>query len=416
MDPLVDPRDPYPGAAGVLHAAWVYVTGGRARREHPCFTNSRRSCRQHELSADQTDASSAAYESRAWYAEPTAVSCLPRHASSTFTTCARWTWGCSADKSSPMGLRLILLQAVNATFGLLRETFREWWGDNALRLGAALAYYAVFSLAPLLIVAIAIAGLVFEHQQAHSQIVAEISRLVGRDGAEAISRMIQDAITPASGILAGGLSVGVIVLGASGAFAELQQGLNDIWKVPPRPDRGALGVIRERGASFFMVLVVSVLFLLSLVLNAAVAALDRWFADHAILNGLLKPMHLFISCGMGTLLFAMIFKCVPDVRIAWRDVWISAVVTSLLFLIGQWVIALYLAHSAVASAFGAAGSLVIILIWVYYSSQILFFGAELTKVYARTCGSLAPALGATSGTTDVALLQPVADRGAGNSH
>jgi membrane protein len=300
--------------------------------------------------------------------------------------------------------RLTPLLAVNATFGLLRDTFSEWWGDNALRLGAALAYYAVFSLAPLLIVAIAIAGLVFE--QAHSQIVAEIGKLIGQEGAGAISGLIQNALTPTSGLAAGVLSLGIILVGASGAFAELQQGLNDIWKVPPRPDRGVLGVMRERGASFFMVLVVGLLFLLSLILNAAIAALDRWFADHVTFNDLLKPMHFFISFGMGTLLFAMIFKSVPDVRIAWRDVWISAAVTSLLFLVGQWVIALYLAHSAVASAFGAAGSLVIILIWVYYSSQILFFGAELTKVYARTYGSLALSLGVPSGTTAVPLSEP----------
>jgi membrane protein len=277
-----------------------------------------------------------------------------------------------------------------ASGGLLRDTCREWWADNALRLGAALAYYAVFSLAPLLIVVIAIAALVFEQQDAHAQIVAEISKLIGWDGAEAISGMIGRATAPAAGIAASALSVGVILLGASGAFAELQQGLNDIWKVPPRPDRGVLGVVQERGASFLMVLVVGWLFLLSLMLNAAIAALDHWFAGHLpAFNDLLKAAHFVISSGVGALLFAMIFKYVPDVRIAWRDVWVSAAVTSLLFLVGQWVIALYLARSAVASAFGAAGSVVIILVWVYYSSQILFFGAELTKVYAKKHGSLA---------------------------
>jgi membrane protein len=253
-----------------------------------------------------------------------------------------------------------------------------------LRLGAALAYYAVFSLAPLIVVVVAIAALVFEQQDAHAQIVAEISKLIGRDGAEAISGMIGRATAPAAGIVAAALSVGVILLGASGAFVEMQQGLNDIWKVPPRPDHGVLGVIQERAASFFMVLVIGCLFLLSLMLNAAVAALDRWFADHVTFNDLLKPMHFFISSGMGTLLFAMIFKYVPDVRIAWRDVWISAAVTSLLFLVGQWVIALYLAHSAAASA----------------------FGAELTKVYARTYGSLAPSPGGAAGTTAVPPQEP----------
>lgn len=281
-------------------------------------------------------------------------------------------------------------QLLGATVGLLRDTYREWSADNALRLGAALAYYAVFSLTPLIIVAIAIAGLVFERQDAHAQVVAEISKLIGRDGAEAISGMIKRATAPVAGIGASALSVGVILLGASGAFAELQQGLNDIWKVPSRPEHGVLRVLRERGASFLIVLVVGWLFLLSLMLNAAIAALDQWFADHLpASNDLLRATHFVISSGVGALLFAMIFKYIPDVRIAWRDVWISAAVTSLLFLLGQWVIVLYLAHSAVASAFGAAGSLVIILVWVYYSSQILFFGAELTKVYAKKHGSRA---------------------------
>jgi membrane protein len=295
-------------------------------------------------------------------------------------------------------------QLLVATVELLRDTCREWWADNALRLGAALAYYAVFSLAPLLIVVIAIAALVFEQQDAHAQIVAEISKLIGRDGAEAISGMIGRATAPAAGIAASALSVGLILLGASGAFAELQQGLNDIWKVPPRPDHGVLAVIQQRGASFLMVLVVGWLFLLSLMLNAAIAALDQWFADHLLVfNDMLKAAHFVISSGVGALLFAMIFKYVPDVRIAWRDVWISAALTSLLFLVGQWVIALYLAHSAVASAFGAAGSLVIILVWVYYSSQILFFGAELTKVYAKKHGSLAVSGTVTWGPTGAPL-------------
>lgn len=287
--------------------------------------------------------------------------------------------------------------AINATLRLLRETGRAWWADNALRLGAALAYYAIFSLAPLLIVAVAIAGLVFERQDAHAQIVAEISRWIGKDGAQAVSDMIRRATAPTSSVQAAILSIGIVLVGASGAFAELQQGLNELWGTGPQADRGVLGAIRARSTSFLMVLGVGLLFLLSLLVNAAMSALDRWFADHLAFTGLLKVTHLAVSVGLGTLLFAMIFKVMPDVRIAWRDVWLGAVATALLFQVGQWVIAWYLAHSAVASAFGAAGSLVMILLWVYYSSQIFFFGAEFTKVYAQIHGSHA-----TSSQADLA--------------
>ncbi len=285
---------------------------------------------------------------------------------------------------------LTLPGAISATVGLLRDTLRDWSAVNALRLGAALAYYAVFSLAPLLIVAIAIAGLVFDRQEAHTQIVAEISGLIGKDGAEAVAGMIQRAIAPASGMVAAGVSAGVILLGASGAFAELQRGVNEMWRVEPRADRRVPRVIRERCISFLIVLGVGGWFLLSLIVNAALAVLDSWFAGRApALHSLVELTHFFVSFGMGTLLFAMLFKLLPDVCIAWRDVWIGAAVTSLLFGFGQLAIALYLAHSAVGSAFGAAGSLVVILVWVYFSSQILLFGAELTKVYARHYGSLA---------------------------
>lgn len=274
-----------------------------------------------------------------------------------------------------------------AAWALLRDTVFEWQADNTLRLGAALAYYAVFSLAPLLIVALAIVGLVFESDVARARIVTQIGALIGQQGAEATAGMIQRATTPASGIVAAVISIGIILVGASGAFGELQAGLNEMWRVPATQFslRRLLG---KRFRSFLMVLGVGCLFLFALLLNGAVAAIDRWVAQgFPTLHAFLEPAHFLVSFALGTTVFALIFKFLPDVRITWPDVWISAALTAILFFLGQWLIAFYLRHSAVTSAFGAAGSLVVILVWVYYSSQILLFGAEFAKVYTKRHGS-----------------------------
>ena len=276
----------------------------------------------------------------------------------------------------------------------MRDTVSAWSEDNAPRMGAALAYYAVFSLAPLLIVAIAIAAIVFERQDAQAQIVAEITKWIGREGAEAVSAMVERAMAPASsaGTAAAVVSGSVMLVVASGAFAELQRGLNEIWRVPPHAHAGVLAVLRllrDRAVSFLIVLGVGGWFLLSLMVKAAIAAAAHWFDSIAVLRALFEWSQLAVSLGMGTLLFALLFKLVPDTRIAWGDVWLGAVVTAALAVAGQSLITLYLKHSAVSSVFGAAGSLVAILVWVYYSAQIFLFGAELTRVYALRYGSYA---------------------------
>lgn len=271
---------------------------------------------------------------------------------------------------------------------LLKETFVAWSEDRAPRLAAALAYYALFSLTPLLIVVIAIAGLVFGQEAARGEIAARIQQMVGPESARAIEAMIANANESSSGIQATVLGIATLLLGAGGLFGQLQDALNTIWGIAPRPGRGLLGVIKDRFLSFAMVLGVGFLLLASLVVSAALAALTQLHhgpVPTQVAMGRLLDFGL--SVGVITLLMAMIYKVLPDARIAWRDVWIGAALTALLFTVGKSLIGLYLGRSGVASAYGAAGSLVVLLVWVYYSAQILFFGAELTKVYAKRHGS-----------------------------
>jgi membrane protein len=271
---------------------------------------------------------------------------------------------------------------------IIKQVFHDWSDDNAQRLGAALAYYAGFSIAPLLLIALAIAGLVFEHEQAARAIHDQLRDLLGGEAASGVEGLIAAAAKPSEGILATVIGVVVLLMGASGVFGELQCSLNAIWHVAPKPGRGLLGTIRDRFLSFTMVLGAGFLLLVSLVISAVLSAIGHWMAQ--ALPGpawLIQVMHIVVSFVITALLFAMIFKVLPDVEIRWKDVWIGAIVTTVLFSIGKFAIGLYLGHSAVASSFGAAGSFVVLLIWVYYSAQILFFGAEFTKVYAQTYGS-----------------------------
>jgi membrane protein len=273
-------------------------------------------------------------------------------------------------------------------FDVVKESFKEWSKDDALQLGAALAYYTIFSLAPLLLVAISVAGLFFGREAAQGQIVSQIDQLVGRQGAEAIQTMVANAGKYGSGVLGTVVGVATILFGATGAFVQLQSSLNQIWEVEARPGLGIWSFVRTRILSFGMVLGIGFLLLVSLVISAAIAALDAWargiFPGAEVAIGIVS---FLIGFALITLLFAMIFKFLPDVEIAWRDVWVGAVVTTTLFMIGKVLIGLYLGNSGVASTYGAAGSLVVLLLWIYYSTQILFFGAELTQVYAARYGS-----------------------------
>jgi membrane protein len=271
---------------------------------------------------------------------------------------------------------------------ILKQTFAEWSEDKAPRLGAALAYYTSLSLAPLLLVIIGISGLAFGEEAARGQIVAQLQGLVGDQGAKALQDMIANARKPSSGVVATVIGVVTLLAGASGVFGQLQDALNTVWEVQPKPGRGIVGVIKDRFFSLTMVLGTGFLLLVSLVITTAIAA-----AGGVLKNlgpGLEAAAHLavaVVSFGVVSLLFALMFKLLPDAKVAWRDAWIGAIATAALFVVGKFAIGLYLGHAGIGSAYGAAGSFVVVLVWVYYSAQILLFGAELTQVYANRSGS-----------------------------
>ncbi len=272
--------------------------------------------------------------------------------------------------------------------GLLKDTFAEWQEDKAARLAAALAYYTAFSLAPLLIIVIAIAAVVFGQDAAQGEIVGQIQGLVGKEGAEAIQTMIENSRKPAEGSIATIISLVILFFGASGVFNALQDALNTIWEVAPKPGRGVTAIVKDRFPSFAMVLGIGFLLLVSLVVSAALSALSNYLGHLLPSLKIVWPVVNFLfSFGVITVLFAMIYRTLPDVKIAWGDVWIGAAITSLLFAIGKAFIGLYLGNSSVGSTYGAAGSFVVLLLWLNYSAQILFFGAEFTQVYANRYGS-----------------------------
>ena len=267
---------------------------------------------------------------------------------------------------------------------LLKATFYEWKGDKCPRLGAALAFYSVFSLAPLLMIAVSIAGLVFGRDVARNGIVEQLRGLVGLEAARSIEMMVDVSRKPASNIVAIAIGIIAVLLGASGVFGQLQDALNVIWDAPTRQGRPILRMLQDRFLSFTMVLGCGFLLLVSLVVSAGLAALNDSVGRVIPMEPLLlQIVNLLVSFAVTTLLFAMIFKVLPDVDIAWRDVWIGAAMTSLLFSIGRFLIGLYLGESNIASAYGAAGSLLLLLLWTYYSAQILLFGAEFTQVCAN---------------------------------
>ncbi|HEX6306505.1 MAG TPA: YihY/virulence factor BrkB family protein [Anaerolineales bacterium] len=281
---------------------------------------------------------------------------------------------------------------------LFRETFEEWSEDKAPRLAAALSYYTVFSLAPLLIIAIAVAGFFLGRGDVQQQILSEVETMLGPEGRDLVQGLIQDSSRPGANLLAMVVGIVTLVFGASGVYGQLQEALNTIWEVESAPDAGIWDTIRKRFLSFTMVLGSGFLLLVSLLLSAALSAASEYFSN--LLPGtdsLWQILNVVASYAVITLLFALVFKVLPDVEIEWGDVWIGAAVTALLFTIGKFLIGWYLGTSAPGSTYGGAGSLVVILLWVYYSAQILFFGAEFTQVYARHYGSrIVPSEGAIS--------------------
>jgi membrane protein len=276
---------------------------------------------------------------------------------------------------------------VRGMWSLLSATFSDWYEDRAQRMGAALAYYTIFVLAPGLVIVIAVAGLLLGGG-AESQIIGQIRELIGEQGASAIEATIRSARTQTLGAAGTALALVPLVFGLWGVFGELQDGLNTIWGVTTKPGRRVVDIVRERFGSFAMVVGIGFLLLVSLALSAWLVAVGTYFANVLPAPAAaLEALNVVISFAVITGLFALIFKLLPDVSIAWRDVWLGAAVTSLLFTLGKFLIGLYLGKSTVASAYGAAGSLVVVVVWVYYSAQILLFGAEFTKVWTRRRGS-----------------------------
>jgi membrane protein len=283
-------------------------------------------------------------------------------------------------------------------FSLLKDTFNAWREDKASRLGAALAYYTIFSIGPLLLVIIAVVGFVLGRQATEGTLVGTISGVVGSDGAKVIQDAVKNASKPGAGILASVIGLVTLLLGASGIFGQLQDALNTVWKVEPPEGGGIIGMLKARIPPFLMLLGCGLLLLASLVANSVLSVLGNFLSTTLPGGALLwQVVNFVITLGVMTLLFAMIFKVLPITEIAWKDVWVGAALTSFLFTVGQFALAFYLSISNVGSPYGAAGSIVVVLVWIYYSAQILLFGAEFTRVYSERHGSRAKADEAESG-------------------
>jgi len=279
-------------------------------------------------------------------------------------------------------------------FSLLRQTFQEWLQDKVPQLGAALAYYTVFSLAPLILILLAIVGVVFRDDPAGAwdKLTQQMSYFLDPSAVQVVQEIAQKASQPGKSTLATLIGIALALFGASGVFGQLQDALNTIWGVKAKPGRGIWGFLRARFLSFAMVAGICFLLLVSMALQAMLKIFSE-YVQSVLPGGLAVALtvYLIFDFGIVVLLFAMIFKFLPDVKIQWRDVWIGAIVTALLFGLGKWLLGLYLGSGAASSAYGAASSLITLLLWVYYSSQILLFGAEFTQVYAARVGrELAP--------------------------
>jgi membrane protein len=281
-----------------------------------------------------------------------------------------------------------------------KRSFKEWWAliksaasawsdDYAPSMGAALSYYTVFSMAPLLLIVISVAGLIFGADAARGEIFGQLRGLMGDDAAKAIEGILAGASKPSEGVIGTVIGLVVLIVGATTVFGELQDALDRIWRAPARTATGLWALLRTRLLSFGMILGIAFLLMVSLVLGAVMAALGKWWGG--IFGGwevLAQVVNLAIGFALTTGVFAMIYKLMPRVKVMWHDVWMGALVTAGMFTVGKFLIGLYIGRSGVASGYGAAGSLVIVLVWVYYSAQVFLMGAEFTWVYARTFGSM----------------------------
>ncbi len=273
-------------------------------------------------------------------------------------------------------------------WSLVKESVSRWIDDFAPSMGAALSYYTIFSIAPLLLIVIAVAGLVFGEKAASGALFDQLRGLLGDDGAAVVQRLVASAREPQTSVFATLVGIVAMIVGATTVLAELQSSLNRIWRAPP-DRKGVLTMLRRRLLTLSLILAIGFLLLVSLVASAAMEAIGHWWAPlFGQMLWLLELLNLALSLAVVTVLFAMIYKILPRVSIGWQDVWTGAAVTALLFTLGKSLIGVYLGRSAVTSGFGAAGSVVVLLVWIYYSAQVFLLGAEFTAVYARRLGSL----------------------------
>jgi membrane protein len=274
-------------------------------------------------------------------------------------------------------------------FSLLKQTFQEWLQDKAPQLGAALAYYTVFSLAPLILVLLAIVGVVFRDDPAGvwNKLTQQMSYFLDQSAVQVVQNIAQKASQPGKSTIATIIGIALALFGATGVFGQLQDALNTIWGVKAKPGAGIWGFLRTRFFSFALVAGVCFLLLVSLGIESALKAFSH-YVQSVLPGGIFVAITVYLTFDFAVvvLLFAMIFKFLPDVKIQWRDVWIGAIMTAILFVAGKWLLGFYLGTGAAGSAYGAASSLITLLLWVYYSSQILLFGAEFTQVYAARVG------------------------------
>jgi membrane protein len=293
-----------------------------------------------------------------------------------------------------------------AIWSLMRDAAQGWFDHRASRTGAALAFYTVFSLAPVLTLSIAIAGFFFGEAAARGEIVEQIGDLVGPQGAQLVQSVLQNASRPGAGFIPTVISLVTLILGANTALAELKTGLDQTWNVPPEKRTGFWYSVRTRLLSVGLILSLGFLLLVSLVISAALTALQRLSRGELLINTLLTWSNFLFAFVLVAALFATIYKVLPSVKIAWRDVTIGSVVTAILFTAGKFAIGVYIGNSGVASTYGAAGSVVLILIWVYYSAQILLYGAEFTHAFAYRFGSYAEARAAAPPVTEYSGSDP----------
>ena len=304
----------------------------------------------------------------------------------------------------------VSLTSPGTLLSLVKESYNEWSEDKASTLAAALAYYTAFSIAPLLLIAISVAGFVFGQKAAEGQVYGQLQGMLGPDAAGSIQSAVAASQQKSAGLLSVVIGIATLVWSASNVFSQLQDALNTIWEVRPDPNAGIMGTVKRRFMSMTMVLGIGFLLLVSLLLSAVLSGVSALVGN--LLPGgntIWEIVNFVISFAVVTGLFAAIYKVLPDVEISWKDVWFGAAATALLFTIGKFLIGLYLGHASVGSTFGAAGSLLVFLVWVYYSVQILLFGAEMTQVYARLSGSrIEPSSGAVPLTEEARAQQGAA--------